>query len=207
MFYLCSLAQKQDAHQADAFGGVQLFDNSDICRIIDGCFVVVCVFWGSQSQDPFCFQCTEDLGQVRNFPHAEKSLYRNPPPPPVHSYRPITPHHAKHHHTTYHRLWACCVLCGATWCTHLTAAFFDLGPPCAGGGGGLGSTHLRTGGGAPHNQLSHNSSYTMLHKAFLVKWLHQISVAFVASLVVVIKSPSRGDKTAASSSYPEGSGE
>ena len=35
---------------------------SDICRIIAGCFVVLCVFWGSQSQDPLCLQCTQDLG-------------------------------------------------------------------------------------------------------------------------------------------------
>ena len=64
--------------------------------LVAGCFVVLCVFWGSQYQDPLCLQCTQDLGgaefsldflgQVRNIPRAEfspaeKTPYRIPLPP------------------------------------------------------------------------------------------------------------------------------
>ena len=59
--------QNQDSLQANTYGEVQLFENSDICGIIAGCFAVLCVFWGSQSQDPFPSNAL-NIKEVRNFP-------------------------------------------------------------------------------------------------------------------------------------------
>ena len=39
----------------------------DICTIIAGCFVVLCVFWGSQSRDPLPFKALK-IEEAWNFP-------------------------------------------------------------------------------------------------------------------------------------------